>query len=400
MAKKKSGIDVNTDDLLSSFGAAVGLVNENHNFDVESAIKEDAVSSGSRIADTVFGSPENPGLLFRGRITELTGLEGAGKTTFAIMTSGNAQKKGWNGIYFDTEQKLFSVDHMRKLGIDFNAKGSAAAGDGKIGFFKVIKCATLEDIDQHLMTFVENGLAEYIDYIWIDSIATAVPKSILGLGISDSRQLGQHAYGVQKLFAKLRYLKGEFNWAIGTINQLRRAPQIGSKFAANAVNAKGLGGSNDDTWTKTGGRAYLHDLHQAIFLQTYKMEKNEAGETVKQYIQVTTHKNMVGSTGRKAMIKLVQGRGFSDEDTLIEMMQEFGYIDTKHGGKYDVYTVYESQTPTFEVKGLENILPELKKRKILDGFYDLYFKLANENALEDFYSTDDDEEYDDEVEIE
>ena len=43
-----------------------------------------------------------------GRITELAGLSGTGKSYMAAQISGNAQKKGYNVYYFDSESAISS----------------------------------------------------------------------------------------------------------------------------------------------------------------------------------------------------------------------------------------------------------------------------------------------------
>lgn len=400
MAKKKGAVNINMDNLLDSIGGCIDSINPEHNYDAEEARIEKAIGCGSRLIDAIVGSPEQPGVLFIGRITELLAVEGTGKTTLYVQTCAQAQRLGYNVVYFDTEMKSFSVTHMERLGVDFKAKGSVD-GSSK-GFFKIIKCGTIEEIDAHLMSFEKNGLAEHIDVIIIDSVATAITQKQLELGVGDSRQLGQHAYGIQKLFGKIRVMKEKYQWAVGTINQMRRAPDIGGMFQAKAVNVKGIGGSNDTSWTKTGGRAYLHDLHQAVFMDNYKVEKNEAGEILKQFVKVTTTKNMVGSTGRKVFVKLVQNEGFKDDETMIEYLQEWGYIQHTSGGKYDVYDSTEDDVPpAITVKGVDNLLPEIKKVKgLLDRLYDLFFILSQDAIEADASSDEEDEDEDDEMDVE
>lgn len=396
MAKKKSAA-IDFDNLLGSIGSSIDVINPGHNYDAEEARTEKAISCGSRLIDAIVGSPEQPGVLFIGRITELLAVEGTGKSTLFIQTCAEAQKVGYNVVYFDTEMKAFSVSHMEKLGIDFKAKGSVD-GSSK-GFFKIIKCGTIGEIDAHLMNFVKDGLAEHIDVVIIDSIATAITQKQLELGVDDSRQIGQHAYGIQKLFGKIRIMKEKYQWAVGTINQMRRVPDLGGMFQAKAVNVKGIGGSNDISWGKTGGRAYLHDLHQAVFMDNYKVEKNEAGEILKQFVKITTTKNMVGSTGRKVFVKLVQNEGFKDDETLIDYLQEWGYIVHTGGGKYDIYdSAEEDVEPALTVKGVDNILSEIKKQKgLLDKLYDLFLELSHQAIEEDAGDGDDEEDEDEEA---
>ena len=72
------------------------------------------------------------------------------------------------------------------------------------------------------------------------------------------------------------------------------------------------------------------------------------------------------------------------------------------GGKYDVYDSTEDDVPpAITVKGVDNLLPEIKKVKgLLDRLYDLFFILS-QNAIEEDASVEEDEdEDDDEMDVE
>lgn len=75
MAKKKSAA-IDFDNLLGSIGSSIDVINPGHNYDAEEARTEKAISCGSRLIDAIVGSPEQPGVLFIGRITELLAVEG------------------------------------------------------------------------------------------------------------------------------------------------------------------------------------------------------------------------------------------------------------------------------------------------------------------------------------
>lgn len=386
MAKKKVKIELDLDNLLGSLGDAIDSVNPGHNYDSDAARVEDSVGSGSRIIDNIIGSPEQPGVLFKKRVTHLLAVDGAGKTTLLNMTAAQAQKKGWNIVYFDTEAKAFSVSYMEKLGLDFSAKGNTSEDSNEKGFFKIIKCQTVEQIDAHLTNFEETGLAGYIDVIILDSVATAIPAKALELAIGDSRQLGLHAVAIQKLMAKMRYLKEEYNWAIGLVNQMRRAPDIGGSFQAKAVNKKGIAGSNDSTWTTTGGLALLHEIHQYVFLDKYRLEKDDNGETVSQLIKITTTKNMVGSTGRIAFVKLIPNVGFDDFETLVDSMLDWEYIE-QNGRSWDIYTEEEGEDfiLALNIKCKKEDLPkELRKHKgVTDKLYEMFMRLSQAQVIDE-----------------
>lgn len=69
----------------------------------------DAISTGSIALDMALGVGGIP----RGRITEIYGTESSGKTTIALQTVAQAQKKGGTCAYVDVEHAI-DPEYARK----------------------------------------------------------------------------------------------------------------------------------------------------------------------------------------------------------------------------------------------------------------------------------------------
>ena len=75
------------------------------------------VSTGSPMLDLAISNRPNGGLPV-GRITEITGLEGSGKSLLAAHAIADTQKKGGLGVYIDTEMKR-NTEFLERLELTF-----------------------------------------------------------------------------------------------------------------------------------------------------------------------------------------------------------------------------------------------------------------------------------------
>ena len=76
----------------------------------------DWVSTGSTILDLAISNRPDGGLA-AGRITEINGLEGSGKSLIGAHALAATQKKGGLAVYIDTESAV-SSEFLQAIGID------------------------------------------------------------------------------------------------------------------------------------------------------------------------------------------------------------------------------------------------------------------------------------------
>ena len=74
------------------------------------------ISTGSRWLDSIVCRGKLAGVPV-GKITELAGLEGSGKSYMAAQIAANAQKQGISVVYFDSESAI-DPDFLVKAGCD------------------------------------------------------------------------------------------------------------------------------------------------------------------------------------------------------------------------------------------------------------------------------------------
>jgi len=171
----------------------------------------DTVSSGSLSLDIALGVGGFP----KGRITEIFGAEGCGKTTIALETIAQAQKLGGTAAFIDVEHAL-DFQYAKKLGVNVQELLISQPDSAE-------EALTIAEI------YCQSGS---VDIFVLDSVAALVPQAEL------DGEMGDAHMGLQpRLMSQaLRKMKGHINTnktiAI-FINQLRQ--KMGITFGSPDV---------------------------------------------------------------------------------------------------------------------------------------------------------------------
>ena len=168
----------------------------------------EAVSTGSIAIDWALGI----GGLPKGRIIEIFGPESSGKTTLALSSLAQAQKKGGTCAFIDAEHALDPV-YAEKLGLNIDELIISQPDTGE---------QSLEIVD----TLVRSGA---IDVIVVDSVAALVPKAELEGDMGDSH-MGLQARLMSQALRKLTGSVAKTNCIVIFINQIRM--KIGVMFGS------------------------------------------------------------------------------------------------------------------------------------------------------------------------
>ena len=146
----------------------------------------DAVSTGSLALDIALGI----GGLPKGRVVEIYGPEGSGKTTVCLSAIANSQKDGGTAAFIDAEHALDPI-YARKLGVDIDNLLVSQPDNGE----QALEIAEM---------LVRSGA---VDILVIDSVAALVPRAEI------EGEMGDHHVGVQaRLMSQaLRKLTGTIN---------------------------------------------------------------------------------------------------------------------------------------------------------------------------------------------
>ncbi|MCX7314707.1 MAG: recombinase RecA [Hyphomicrobiales bacterium] len=259
----------------------------------------DVVSTGSLGLDLALGI----GGLPRGRVIEIYGPESSGKTTLALHTVAEAQKKGGICAFVDAEHALDPI-YARKLGVKVDDLLISQPDHGE---------QALEIAD----TLVRSGA---VDVLVVDSVAALVPLSELEGEMGDN-QPGTQARLMSKALRKLTASINKSNTMVIFINQIRM--KIGVMY-----------GSPETT---TGGNALKFYASVRLDIRRIGAIK-EREEVVGNQTRVKVVKNKLAPPFKMVEFDIMYGEGVSKTGELIDLGVKAGIVE-----KSGAWFSYDSQ---------------------------------------------------------
>ncbi len=254
----------------------------------QQAIEIETISTGSLGLDIALGV----GGLPRGRVIEIYGPESSGKTTLALHTIAEAQKKGGVCAFVDAEHALDPV-YARKLGVNLDDLLISQPDTGE---------QALEITD----TLVRSGA---IDVLVIDSVAALTPRAEIEGEMGDV-QPGLQARLMSQALRKLTASISRSNCMVIFINQIRM--KIGVMY-----------GSPETT---TGGNALKFYASVRLDIRRVATLKDREEATGNQ-VRVKVVKNKVAPPFKQVEFDIMFGEGISKVGELVDLGVKAGMVE-------------------------------------------------------------------------
>lgn len=327
----------------SSTGGIVGFLDgSQYHFD------GDFVSTGATTLDLAIANRAGGGLPY-GRIVEINGLEGSGKSLIAASTMANVQKAGGVAVYIDTESSAFP-EWMTVLGVKLT-------GPNKLIYSSISNISEVFELAEQFIKKVRELNKDKPVCIVIDSIAAATTEEELESDYGKDGYATQKAIIISKAMRKITELIANEKILLICIQQLRER-----------VGGMGRG----DKYTTSGG--YGLRYHASVRLRVSRIAKitDSAKNVLGTTVNVEVIKNRMGPPWKKATFNIYFKSGIDETESLMDVLVSLGISSKKSPQTH----VFENSDTGEEISYTKKTF----KAKMLDepdNYSNMYSQLVN-----------------------
>ena len=318
----------------------------------------DWISTGSSILDLAISNRPHGGLPV-GKMVELNGLEGTGKSLVSAHVVADTQKKGGVAVVIDTENAA-APEFWKSLGVDLSK-------------LLYVQCETVEDIFaqmEKMIAIVRKSNKDRILTIIVDSVAAASTKAELESDHGKDGYATGKSIIISKAMRKITTMIGRQKVLTVFTNQLRQN-----------LNAMAFG----DKYVVSGGKALAYHCSVRVRLNnTGKLKKAE--EVIGNECKAVVIKNRMGPPQRQANFEIYFDSGIADYSSWIKVLKDNSII--KQGGAYYSYKKDDGSEWKFQSKDFVSTMQSdlaLKEElylKICDAVI-MKYKDPNSQIVED-----------------
>lgn len=281
---KEKALDRALTDLRKRLGqSAIMLLGETDALDIG------VIPTGSLMLDVALGVGGYP----RGRITEIYGPEGSGKSTMALHAIAEAQKMDEVAAFVDVENAL-DPEYAARIGVDVEKL-----------------YISQPDCGEHALEVVDALVrSNAVGIVVVDSVAALVPRAEIEGDVGASLP-GIQARLMSQFLRRISKAVSESNTVLIFVNQIRH--KIGVMF-----------GSSETT---SGGVALKFYSTVRLDIRRGQALKQPGGEVYGHRLRIKVAKNKVAAPFRKIETALIYGRGVDRHVELLDLGVAHGIIE-------------------------------------------------------------------------
>lgn len=280
----------------------------------------DWISTGSSILDLAISNRPHGGLPV-GKMVELNGLEGTGKSLVSAHICAETQRKGGVAVVLDTENAA-APEFWNSLGVDLKN-------------LLYVQTDTVEDIFEQMekmIAIVRKSNRDRILTLIIDSVAAASTKAELESDHGKDGFATGKSIIISKAMRKITNMIGRQKVLIVYTNQLRQN-----------LNAMAFG----DKYVVSGGKALAY--HCSVRVRLNNTGKLKSGEKIiGNECKAVVIKNRMGPPQRQAAFDIYFDSGIADYGSWIKVLKENNIV--KQGGAYYTYKKNDGSDWKFQSK--------------------------------------------------
>ena len=297
-AKTKKTSKISIADMRSLINKKAGL-NVAHNLNEDSpTVVKDWIPTGSRWLDSIICRGKLAGVPV-GKIVEIAGLESTGKSYMAAQIAANAQTKGIDVVYFDSESAI-DPSFLEKAGCDVDSVLYVQATSVEF---------VLETIEELLGTN-ENRML----FIW-DSLALTPAVSDIEGDFNPLSSMAVKARILAKGMSKLTVPIANSQSTFLVLNQLKTNI---TRSPSEALTTP---------YMTPGGKAMIYAYSLRVWLTGRKAKASfvldDKGFRIGSEVKVKLEKSRFGTQGRQCNFKILWGDevGIQDEESWLDAIK-------------------------------------------------------------------------------
>jgi recombination protein RecA len=293
---KDDVLDKAITDIKQKFGdGAIMKLGERTNMNV------DVIPTGVLPLDVALGIGGVP----RGRVVELYGPEGGGKTTIALHIIAEAQKGGGVTAFIDAEHAL-DPNLAKAIGVNISEMYISQPDSGEQAFYIID-------------SLVRSGA---VDLIVVDSVAALTPQAEIDGKMEEgpNKSVGLHARLMSYALRRLTAVIAKSRTTVIFINQLRSVISTGY--------------NSGPAETTTGGRALK--FYCSVRIEVRRAEAVKQGDLpIGHELKIKVTKNKLAPPFRTAHATLIYGKGVPRAMAVLDMALDMNVV--KRRGSWMAY---------------------------------------------------------------